>query len=115
MCDSSGNFKENELLQLLAEVRRIIDVSRCQYNSLQDDLNLILNYPRQEGQSKIASVSHTYCQLVENVARDSLVEHFIFNKNRYEAIIESGSVQSVDNFSWHDPTYFKLILGMLNT
>ena len=137
MCDPGGNFEENELMQLLAEVRRIIEVSRCQNISLQGDLNCdfsrqtpfvqivralceeldiesIWSHPRQEGQSKIAAVSHTYCQLVENVARNSLVDHFIFNKNLYEAIVEAGSVQSVDNFSWHDPIYCKLSLGKLN-
>ena len=114
MCDPGGNFEENELMQLLAEVRRIIEVSRCQNISLQGDLNCdfsrqtpfvqivrafceeldiesIWSHPRQEGQCKIAAVSHTYCQLVENVARNSLVDHFIFNKNLYEAIVEAGS------------------------
>ena len=137
MCDPGGNFEENELLQLLAEVRRIIDISKCQNVSLQGDLNCdfsrqtpfvqivrtfceeldiesIWSHPRQEGQSKIATVSHTYSQLVENVERSSLVDDFICNRTLYEAIVEAGSIQSVDNFSWHDPIYCKLSLGRLN-
>ena len=39
MCDPRGNFEENELLQLLAEVRRIIDISRYQNICVQGDIN----------------------------------------------------------------------------
>ena len=36
------------------------------------------------------------------------------NKGLYDAIVEAGSIQSVDNFSWHDPIYCKIRLGKLD-
>ena len=39
MCDPRVNFDENELHELLAEIRRIIEVAGCQNVSLQGDLN----------------------------------------------------------------------------
>ena len=105
MCDPRVNFDEDELHELLAEIRRIIEVADCQNVSLQGDLNCdfsrqtpfvqivrafcddldiqpIFSHPLDDGDSRIAPVSHTYCQLVENVARSSLVDHFVMNRTK---------------------------------
>ena len=37
--DPGGNFDESELLDLLAEIRRIVEVAGCQNVALQGDLN----------------------------------------------------------------------------
>ena len=42
------------------------------------------------------------------------MDHFVMNRRLYEAIVEAGSLQSVDNFSCHDPIYCKIRLGELN-
>ena len=36
------------------------------------------------------------------------------NQRLYEAIAEAGSIQSVDNFSGHNPIYCKIRFGELN-
>ena len=51
---------------------------------------------------------------MENVARTSCVDHFVMNKRLYEAIMEAGSVQSVDNFSCHDHIYCKIRFEKIN-
>ena len=137
MCDPRTNFDENELLELLAEIRRVIEVAKCQNISLMGDLNCdfsrqtpfvqivrdfcdnlniqpIWSHPRSDSNSMIVPVSHTYCQIVENVARHSCVDHFVMNQRLYEAIAEAGSIQSVDNFSGHDPIYCRIRFGELN-
>ena len=137
MCDSGNNFDDNELHALLAEIRRVIEVSECQNISLMGDLNCdfsrqtpfvqivrnfceslsiqpIWSHPRHDTQCRIVPVSHTYCQIVNNVARHSCVDHFVLNQRLYDAIAEAGSIQSVDNFSGHDPIYCKIRFEQLD-
>ena len=137
MCDPQNDFDDVELYQLLAEIKRLIETAACDHLSLQGDLNcdfsrqtpfvqivrdfcieldiqpIFLN-PDNESHSKVAQVSHTFCHLVENEARTSLVDHFVMNKGLYEEIIEAGSIQSVENLSWHDPIYCKIRLSNLD-
>ena len=115
MCDPGGNFDENGLHELLANIKHIIEVASSQNVSLQVDLKCdfsrrspfeqivkafceeldiqpIWSYPHDDGHTRIAPVSHTYWQVVGNVARSSLVDHFVVNKRLYEAILETGSL-----------------------
>ena len=137
MCDTGSNFDENELLLLLAEIKRVVETADCQNVCMLGDLNCdfsrqtpfvkivkdfcdrlniqpIWSHPKNDSQGVIEPLSHTYCQLVENEARHSCVDHFVVNPRLYSAIAEAGSVQSVDNFSGHDPVYCKIRFEDLN-
>ena len=74
----------------------------------------IWSHPRNDSQSLIVPVSHTYCQIVENTARHSCVDHFVMNRRLYDAIAEAGSIPSIENFSGHDPIYCKIKFEKLN-
>ena len=137
MCDPRTNFDDRELHNLLSEIRRVIEVSECQNVSLNGDLNCdfsrqtpfvgivrqfcesmkikpIWSNPKNDDSGIISTVSHTYCQIVENEARQSCIDHFVVNDRLYSAIVEAGAIRSVDNFSWHDPIYCKIKVGQLD-
>ena len=133
MCDPRVNFNDTELLTLLGEIRRVIETSGCQNISLNGDLNC--DFTRQtpfveivrdffvglkikpiwsNPKNEIMPVSYTFCQIVENQARHSCIDHFVVNDRLYNAISEAGAVRSVENLSWHDPIYCKIKVGQLN-
>ena len=133
MCDPQTDFDDTELYDLLAEIKRIIDIAACENISIQGDLNcdfrrqtpfvqIVRNFCTDmdiqpifsNPKDTVPAISHAYCQLRENEAVCSLVDHFIVNKSLYDAILEAGSIQSDENFSWHDPIYFKIGLSNLN-
>ena len=91
MCDPQTDFDDNKLFEILAEIRRIIEVAACENISLVGDLNCdfsrqtpfvqiirefcseldiqpIFSNPHDSGSRKVAQISHTFCQLVKNEA-----------------------------------------------
>ena len=124
-------FDEIGLLNLLAEVNRIIQSSDCRNILLAGDLNcdfkrdtLFVNTVRQfvndnnlcifwslpdESEShRIEEVKATYSSSVNGVEYFSCIDHFLGNQRLYNVVSEAGVINSPDNHSGHSPIYTRM-------
>ena len=130
-------FDEIGLLNLLAEVNRIIQSSDCRNILLAGDLNcdfkrdtLFVNTVRQfvndnnlcifwslpdESEShRIEEVKATYSSSVNGVEYFSCIDHFLGNQRLYNVVSEAGVINSPDNHSGHSPIYTRMNVDQLN-
>ena len=133
----NNNFNDNQLLQLLAEIDRIISLSDCRNILMAGDLNcdfsrnthfvnhvrrfieekglsVFWNNPDNDQAHSIANVPFTYSNTVNNITHSSIIDHFIGNRRLFNAVQEANVLNSVDNHSNHLPIYCKFIVNQLN-
>ena len=130
----NNNFNDNQLLQLLAEIDRIISLSDCRNILMAGDLNcdfsrnthfvnhvrrfieekglsVFWNNPDNDQAHSIANVPFTYSNTVNNITHSSIIDHFIGNRRLFNAVQEANVLNSVDNHSNHLPIYCKFIVN----
>ena len=135
-CDPRVNiFNEDELLQLLEEIRNKMTSQGCIYNLVLGDLNchfarnshftkIIENYFKdldlhifwentdQDDEHNIEAVDYTYEQVNNNgEVYTSTIDHFVGNAAVYNSVVEAGVIHSGENPSNHSPIFTKLDLG----
>jgi len=130
-------FDEIGLLNLLAEVNRIIQSSDCRNILLAGDLNcdfmrdtLFVNTVRQfvndnnlcifwslpdESEShRIEEEKAIYSSPVNGVEYFSCIDHFLGNQGLYNVVSEAGVINRPDNHSGHSPIYTRMNVDQLN-
>ena len=128
----NNNDDDNELLNLLAELTRIIDESDCSNLLLAGDfncdfarntnfvntvknfvneknLNVFWEKPDNSPDHVISNVEYTYSNI-----HSSTLDHFIGSDRVYNNVIEANVINSADNLSGHLPIYTKFIVNNLN-
>ena len=140
MVDPHNNLvNDNELMTLLAEIDRIINVTHCRNILLAGDincdfsmytqqvkiirdfvdnknknLNIFWNLPDISETQNISIGPFNYSNTVKNVTHSSTIDHYIGNNRLYSAIIEANVINSVNNLCNHLPMYCKYNMNMLN-
>ena len=137
-CDpQSANFNENELLNVLMEIRNLLNQEKCVFNLILGDLNCHflrqsafttiietffqdLNFtvfwenPNQDPNHLIQEIDFTNCQTKNGQMSTSTLDHFVSNELVYNCTVEAGVIHSGDNPSTHSPIFVKLKLGNID-
>ena len=133
----NNNFNDNELLAVLAEIERIINVTscinvilagdiNCDFSRNSEFVNIVRNFVEQNGlkvfwshpdanpEHFIKDIEYTFTTTRENITYASTLDHFIGNERMYGSVTEAGVIESPDNHSGHLPIYFKFDVNKLN-
>ena len=134
-CDNGlQSHDDQELQQVLAEIRRIIDTANCHNCLLAGDLNC--DFARQSGfvrtirnfietmglvtfwtngeNENISEVDYTHTTINNRVSYYSKIDHFVSNLRVYNAVQEASVIHSGQNLSDHCPIYCKFNAGDLD-
>ena len=134
-CDPRVNlFNEDELLQLLEEMRNIMTTQGCRYNLVLGDLNchfarnshftqIVENFfddlkflifwetTSEDDDHNIEAVDYTYEQVNNGETFTSTIDHFVGNAALFNKVVEAGVIHSGENPSNHSPIFTKIDLG----
>ena len=137
-CDpQQANFNENELLNVLVEMKNIMEQEKCVFNLVLGDLNchflrqsgftkIIENFfqdlnfkvfwenPDQDENHLIHQVDFTNYQTRNGQTSTSVIDHFVGNERVYNCIVEAGVIHSGENPSSHSPIFAKLQFGNID-
>ena len=124
------NFDDTELLNLLADLTVLIDNSDCQNVLIAGDLNChfdrmtrFTNIVKEEianlelellWQQSNFNVDYTFCNILDNNAYFSTIDHFALSRRLIAATIDGGVIHSGENTSNHSAIYIKLDARLLN-
>ena len=126
-CDPGhDNYDDQELQLVLAEIRRMVDISNCHNILVAGDLNC--DFSRQNRFVRtirdffedIGLVSFWAQDDNENISNNngasylSKIDHFISNERVYNAVVEASVIHSGENLSDHSPIFCKLNVGELD-
>ena len=129
-CDPrTTNFDETELVNLLAEIRRLMLQEKCVYNLVLGDLNthflrqtrftsLVKNFFEDINfkifwelsdpiNGPIQEVDFTFSLICNNKMSSSVIDHFVSNDVLLNAVTEAGVIHAGDNPSNHSPIFAK--------
>lgn len=131
------NFDDTGLLETLAELERVIDVSECKNILLAGDINcdfarntrfvdivkdfinqrglcVFWTMPDNDNSHRIEEVKQTYSNTINGINYSSVIDHFIGNQRMYNAVTEAGVIDDPNNHSGHNPIYTKFNVNRLN-
>ena len=137
-CDPrNNNFNEDELLELLAEIKHVMNLQECTFNLVLGDLNS--HFSRQTHFTTIIKeffndisffifwentddapghviheVDFTYQQTNNGQSNESIIDHFISNAALYNTVKEAGVIHHGENPSNHSPIYARFELGNID-
>ena len=122
-------FDETELVNLLAEIRRLMLQEKCVYNLVLGDLNthflrqtrftsLVKNFFEDINfkifwelsdpiNGPIQEVDFTFSLICNNKMSSSVIDHFVSNDVLLNAVTEAGVIHAGDNPSNHSPIFAK--------
>ena len=129
-CDPrSDNFDDTELLNLLASLEQLISQANCQnvlfaadlnchfdrgthftnlVSNCLSDLNLSILWQQPD-----YSVDYTFCNIQNDVATFSTLDHFSISPRLLTAVGDAGVIHSGENMSNHSAIFIKIEIGTL--
>ena len=132
-CDPrTAAFDDSELLETLADITNMIEVSNCQNiliagylnsnfarnnrftNTIKDffvDSNLHVFWDAEH--DNIQDVGYTHHSVSNKVSSFSTIDHFVSNQRVLDAVLEAGAIHAAENSSNHSPIFVKLGVGRL--
>ena len=130
-CDPRiDNFDDTELINLLSDIKVLIENSGCTNVLLTGDLNI--HFERSTRFTQIVlnqledlqlnllwhqpeySVDYTYSCMQNNNLHFSTIDHFALSKRMLDSVFEGGVIHSGENLSKHSAICLKLDSGQLN-
>ena len=131
-CDPRvDNFDDTELVNLLADLKNVLESSNCfniiiaadlnsdfswntRFTSIVEEslenLNLKIFWEDSDN-SNIQPVDYTFMAEVNNVVTTSTIDQFSSINLLYDCVIEAGVIHCAENLSNHSAIYAKLCLG----
>ena len=137
-CDpQTANFNEDELLNLLLEIRNLLNQEKCVFNLVLGDLNchflrqsaftniiesffkdinfkVFWENPNPNPENFIQGIDFTNSQTKNGQMSTSTIDPFVSNELVYDCTVEAGVIHSGDNPSTHSPIFTKLKLGNID-
>ena len=130
-CDpQTENFDDSELLNVLADLKSLTKQSKCHNVLLAADLNC--HFSRETYFTTLVAdsmndlnlsvlwdhpdfpVDYTYCNIANDTASFSTIDHFAISPMLEKVVIEAGVVHSGENTSNHEPIYIKIKVEQIN-
>ena len=126
--DKQNNANNDELLETLATIRSIFDNNQCDCVFLGGDINT--DFVRESNQVRTVvpflndyklmkswdsfNVDFTHHQEIDNISHISTIDHFFWNRNLFEHILDCGVLHLPENTADHSPIYCVIDLNHIN-
>ena len=121
-------FHEIQLLILFAEIKRIVDECEFDHMILGGDFNADFNRNSKfvsmvkdfiekidlERSWSLFPADFTHVSEIESKTYTSLIDHFFWNNNLSESVVDAGVIHVPENMSDHSPIFCKIKLSLIN-